>query len=447
MLPTPLDGLDQRARSSAGGFERRDPRFPSADRKLGDSMRRTTSSGFIERDNRRPPGFDDRYAQGTRRAASSGMDRDGQRRDQPREARRSLSSSGVEAQPRQMPLLDPRGRSDAATDGSRQRPVSVDGVVRVGADTLNSRGKGYVGNQDRFVHRNGDTMFFAGVFDGHGMQGDKVAEYAKESLTKEIFSRVGAVGPEKALSQGFEACSKQLEARKDVATYSGTTAVTALFPDSSSILVANCGDSRAVLGRKNHGKLQAVDLSRDHNPSDPDEKRRIEALKGRIHQTLVPVGGSDRGFIPMGPERVWDKSGMCGLGVSRSLGDLHMAPFVSQLPEITQKKLDSNDRMVILASDGVWTQMTSQQAVDIAGKHSSPTKAAQEITQVCRQRWLHETGSRMCDDITAVVVNLDRAEGGPEGSTSWSRAGDTRPPSSSADLRGRSSTNPRRISR
>jgi pyruvate dehydrogenase phosphatase len=86
-----------------------------------------------------------------------------------------------------------------------------------------------------------------------------------------------------------------------------------------------------------------------------------------------------------------------------------MAPFVSQLPEITQKKLDSSDRVVILASDGVWGQMSSQQAVEIAGKHTSPTEAAQEITQVCRQRWLNETGSRMCDDITAVVVNIDTA--------------------------------------
>jgi serine/threonine protein phosphatase PrpC len=181
-----------------------------------------------------------------------------------------------------------------------------------------------------------------------------------------------------------------------------------------------------------------VDLSRDHNPSDPDEKRRIEALKGRIHQTMVPVGG---GCVPMGPERVWDKSGMCGLGVSRSLGDLHMAPYVSQLPEITQKKLDANDRMVILASDGVWGVMDSQQAVDIASKHTSPTKAAQEITQVCRQRWLKETGSRMCDDITAVVVNLDPGKGHDGGQFS------ERPPSITSDTRGRSSfgsTNPRR---
>jgi serine/threonine protein phosphatase PrpC len=64
--------------------------------------------------------------------------------------------------------------------------------------------------------------------------------------------------------------------------------------------------------------------------------------------------------------------------------------------------------------------MSSQQAVEIAGKHTSPTKAAQEITQVCRQRWLNETGSRMCDDITAVVVNIDgqTASGDDRGASS-----------------------------
>ena len=48
----------------------------------------------------------------------------------------------------------------------------------------------------------------------------QVVEYAKDALTKEVFSRVSNVGPEKALSQGFEATSKLLEQqRKDVATY------------------------------------------------------------------------------------------------------------------------------------------------------------------------------------------------------------------------------------
>jgi serine/threonine protein phosphatase PrpC len=362
------------------------------------------------------------------RRSTNGFERDSNRRSLPSAGPpgadvRARSAAEVQPSPNRMPAI---ATAEPRYDGSRSMTANTQSLrdevrLRVGADTVNSRGKGYHGNQDRFVHRNGngEAALFAGVFDGHGVQGDKVAEYAKDCLSKEVLSRVSTFGPERALSTAFESTSKQLEGRKDVATYSGTTAVTALFPDPTSILVANCGDSRAVLGRRvgHSGKLQAVDLSRDHTPGEPDERKRIENLKGRVHQTMVPVGGS---AVPMGPERVWDKTGMCGLGVSRSLGDLHMAPFVSQLPEITQKKLDASDRVVILASDGVWGQMSSQQAVEIAGKHTSPTKAAQEITQVCRQRWLNETGSRMCDDITAVVVNIDgqTASGDDRGASS-----------------------------
>jgi len=367
-------------------------------------------------------------SQAMRRTASSGFERDAARRLPTYASQRELRRTASEG----FPLAPQRERMPRSSRGDTLRrerdlrraskghalpgPSTAEGpAIQVGADTLQSRGKNYAGNQDRFVHRNGDSMFFAGVFDGHGAQGDRVAEYSKENLTREVLARVPGVGPERALLQGFEATAGALRAGPEHgAQYSGTTAVTALLPDSSSILVANCGDSRAVLGRVGTGRrVEAVDLSRDQNPSDPDERRRIEALKGRIHASLVPVPSIGQ-LVPMGPERVWDKSGSCGLAVSRSLGDLHMAPFVSPQPEITQRKLDAKDRLVILASDGVWGQMSSQQAVDIAARHTSPTKAAQEITQVCRQRWLHETGNRMCDDITCVVVNLTPALPTPE---------------------------------
>lgn len=130
--------------------------------------------------------------------------------------------------------------------------------------------------------------------------------------------------------------------------------------------------------------------------------------------------GGEVGFVPMGPERVWDSGGTCGLGVSRSLGDLHMAPFVSAKAEITSSKLGDDDRMVILGSDGVWNHLTNQQAVDIAAKHSCPNKAAQAISQAARSRWAAETGGQLWDDITTVVVNFPSVT---RPSTGESRAG------------------------
>ena len=61
---------------------------------------------------------------------------------------------------------------------------------------------------------------------------------------------------------------------------SGTTAAVCLIRDSSEMVVANVGDSRAVLCRK--GK--AMRLSHDDDPDDPEEFLRVTKLGGKIVQ-------------------------------------------------------------------------------------------------------------------------------------------------------------------
>jgi serine/threonine protein phosphatase PrpC len=51
----------------------------------------------------------------------------------------------------------------------------------------------------------------------------------------------------------------------------------------SEILCANAGDSRAVLSKK--GKVK--DLSVDHKPDTPSEKRRIERANGFVEESRV----------------------------------------------------------------------------------------------------------------------------------------------------------------
>lgn len=57
----------------------------------------------------------------------------------------------------------------------------------------------------------------------------------------------------------------------------GSTALAVLVV-GSLVLVANAGDSRAVLSRR--GK--AIDLSRDHKPSCPSERERIASAGAHI---------------------------------------------------------------------------------------------------------------------------------------------------------------------
>ena len=57
----------------------------------------------------------------------------------------------------------------------------------------------------------------------------------------------------------------------------GTTALVAILMDNA-LHIANIGDCRAVLCRRNEdGQPEAIALSTDHTPEDPDEMARIHA--------------------------------------------------------------------------------------------------------------------------------------------------------------------------
>ncbi|XWS61065.1 hypothetical protein CRYUN_Cryun07bG0093700 [Craigia yunnanensis] len=122
----------------------------------------------------------------------------------------------------------------------------------------------------------------------------------------------------------------------------GSTAVVALLMPEH-IVVANCGDSRAVLSRG--GK--AVPLSFDHKPDRSDELARIEAAGGRV---IFVNGARVEGILAM----------------SRAIGDKYLKPVVTSEPEITFTKREPEDECLILASDGLWDVLSSDLACEVA---------------------------------------------------------------------------------
>jgi serine/threonine protein phosphatase PrpC len=291
-------------------------------------------------------------------------------------------------------------------------------------------------NQDAYVAsaNASGSKCFVGVFDGHGEKGHKISDFARQALAKNLFGHKDFHhNPGRALEGAYSETQKQIESRhgRD-ALQSGTTAVAA-YQYRDKLFIANVGDSRIVLGRRpeqaSSTELQAIDLSNDQKPGRPDERKRIQDQGGVVQQSAIPVRQTPGGpiqFMRLGPERVWDKNGQCGLSVARSLGDLSMRPYVSSQPEMYERQLDPRDRVLILGSDGVWDHMNSQEAVSIASRHKEPTAAAREIASLAQQRWKSETNGQMADDITAVVVKLDHesASGPP---TSLTRIGSACP--------------------
>eukprot|EP00250_Pteridium_aquilinum_P001456 c11646_g1_i1 orf=256-1281(+) len=171
---------------------------------------------------------------------------------------------------------------------------------------------------------------------------------------------------------------------------SGSTAVVALL-QSDKIVVANAGDSRCVLGRG--GK--AFDLSKDHKPDLEVERDRITQAGGVIYAGRV--NGS--------------------LNLARAIGDSefkqnkYLTPdkqIVTAWPEIQTVERTEDDEFLILACDGVWDVMTSQEVVDFIHEH---IHVSSSLSAVCEKLLDHclaptTTLGEGCDNMTLIVVQL-----------------------------------------
>jgi serine/threonine protein phosphatase PrpC len=175
------------------------------------------------------------------------------------------------------------------------------------------------------------------------------------------------------------------------------------MPRRHRLLVANVGDSRAVFGRFSpaSGKIQAVDITKDHKPDDPEETRRIDEAGGRVF-ALKFDDGID------GPARVWlSYADMPGLAMSRSLGDTiaKEAGVISE-PDLFELDVQAHDRFYVVASDGLFEFMTSQEVVDIVAKHAAPVpdpeRAIKELVQESHRRWVRN--EPVIDDTSIIVA-------------------------------------------
>ncbi|CAB1097827.1 unnamed protein product [Ectocarpus sp. CCAP 1310/34] len=168
----------------------------------------------------------------------------------------------------------------------------------------------------------------------------------------------------------------------------GTTATACLLV-GNFLVTANVGDSRAVLGSVGHeGKLRCKNISVDHKPEDPHEKRRIKTAGGEVvfngcYRVQHENVRQRRTPVVWGWERV--ASGQtCRPGtLAQFKGQGGQPPgsqvppppdmrgqLVSPEPSVKSVELEPHDRVIIVASgkdcDGLWDVMTGLEAVEIA---------------------------------------------------------------------------------
>jgi serine/threonine protein phosphatase PrpC len=270
-------------------------------------------------------------------------------------------------------------------------------------------------NQDSFfIQENfeGRDIRIYCVLDGHGEHGHLVSRRARDTFPQFIKSS------RMDIDTAFNMVQSDLNTSSDFdSRCSGATCVLATLV-GGKLSVYNCGDSRAVVGRRNpNGSIYAVAMSKDHKPDRADERKRILSCGGHLgcRQALVNQPGRGPVSMPVGPCRVWyqHRGETLGLAMSRSLGDsiVHKSG-VSAEPECMERMLDDYDDFLILATDGVWDVVDNNYAVQMVHSFASksvnwnPLEAANSVARFARSRW--EKLSPMIDDITCIVIKVHR---------------------------------------
>ncbi|XP_077994974.1 protein phosphatase 1B-like [Glandiceps talaboti] len=244
---------------------------------------------------------------------------------------------------------------------------------------------------------------FFSVFDGHA--GSKVAQYCSENLLDEVTQNSDFKGTNKTTASiqpsldnvrdgirtGFLNIDKRMRELPELHTgedKSGSTAVCVLI-SPTHIFFANCGDSRGVLIRDGRPCV----ITEDHKPVKPAEKERIQNAGGSV--MIQRVNGS--------------------LAVSRALGDYEYKrvegkgqceQLVSPEPEVLIAERCDKDEAIILACDGIWDVMSTEELCDFVRSRLQITDNLETICNHVVDTCLGK-GSR--DNMSIVLVTFNNA--------------------------------------
>ena len=219
------------------------------------------------------------------------------------------------------------------------------------------------------------------VFDGHGKAGEEVSEFVMLRFPDLLEADKDRLSDpeqrEKCLEENVLLVDRVLKESQCPSATNGTTAcimlVQELAGQALTVTLANVGDSRAVKGTlavdasTGAERWATSDLTSDHKPDLPEERKRVEQSGGRVSEASELDG----------PARIWFNANGPGLAMSRSIGDHACRRFgVVATPDVTCFELTEDDKVLILATDGVWEVLSSQEAVEVVAKHSDATEAS-----------------------------------------------------------------------
>ena len=140
------------------------------------------------------------------------------------------------------------------------------------------------------------------------------------------------------------------------------------------LYIANLGDSRAVISKGGTAERMSV----DHKCDNAEEVKRIKGGGGIILD--MRVGGV--------------------LAVTRAFGDHSLRKSgLSAIPHIVKYTLKPFDKFLVIASDGIWDELSDQDAINYCNEDMPSKKIAEMIVKTAIDK-----GSK--DNISVIVVKF-----------------------------------------
>eukprot|EP01060_Flectonema_neradi_P034957 TRINITY_DN627_c3_g1_i1.p1 TRINITY_DN627_c3_g1~~TRINITY_DN627_c3_g1_i1.p1 ORF type:complete len:370 (+),score=53.67 TRINITY_DN627_c3_g1_i1:37-1110(+) len=247
-------------------------------------------------------------------------------------------------------------------------------------------------NEDRFVCTVSiDGDIWIGVFDGHG--GAQVSDYCSRNIVDTVRQELKLAKNSSdeevsaAMKRGFLALDEKVVANLKPAYDMGFSDIRRV--GSCAILVrirgdrayvANAGDCRAVIAEsgssqifssKDHSAMDTAthsQLSKEH-PNEPDIVVQKDSgacyVKGRL-MPLRAIGDLDLKMMEFAGPR--DPA-----VISKYYSSPYTPPYITANPDVSVHTLEKGS-FLILASDGLWDEMTSEEAANYVSTHTGPTE-------------------------------------------------------------------------
>ena len=164
---------------------------------------------------------------------------------------------------------------------------------------------------------------------------------------------------------------RSLESQRHILTaFSGACVNTALLY-GQDLYVANTGDCRCVLGQLEDGKWRAVPLSIDQAFENDDEVSRVKKAHPGEEYTVIVHKRLLGGLMPLrsfgDAMYKWSKQQL-NIIYQQVPPNYLTPPYLTAEPVMTHRKLDKQDKFVVIATDGLWERLSSDEVIDIVSK-------------------------------------------------------------------------------